>query len=225
MAELNIPRRLVDGYGQFAEAVLPSEIDQLRTLARRGQHPEIMVIGCCDSRVMPEAIFAAHPGELFVVRTIANVVPPYSPAGSPDGVSAALEFAVQGIGVKCIVVMGHSHCGGVRAYIEHHRHPRPGDYIDNWMSIIAPAAASVLKASDEPDDAARLEQASVVAALDNLLTFPWIAEAVASGRLELVGAYFDIERGMLTVYDRFRDNFVPMPTQTLPASSLGSDAG
>src|SRR6202035_757821 len=112
---MELPRRLVDGYRAFLEDRLPVELSRFKKLAATGQQPEIMIIGCCDSRVSPEVIFDAHPGELFVLRNVANLVPPYSPTGLTHGVSAALEFAVQVLKVKHIVVMGHSHCGGVRA--------------------------------------------------------------------------------------------------------------
>src|ERR1700729_1008694 len=104
------PLRLVQGYRDFLVGRMPTERDRFHELARRGQSPDVMIIGCCDSRVSPEVIFDAHPGELFVVRNIANLVPPYSPTGFTHGVSAALEFAVQGLKVKYIVVMGHTHC-------------------------------------------------------------------------------------------------------------------
>src|SRR5262245_9073104 len=112
---MSLPQRLLDGYAMFWTGRLPAEQSRYRELAERGQSPEIMVIGCCDSRVSPEVIFDARPGELFVVRNVANLVPPYSPDGAYHGVSAALEFAVGALRVKHIVVLGHAHCGGVRA--------------------------------------------------------------------------------------------------------------
>ena len=171
-----------------------------------------MVIGCCDSRVSPEVIFDAHPGELFVVRNVANLVPPYSPTGLMHGVSAALEFAVLGLKVKHIVVMGHSHCGGVRAFVEHRDRPDPGDFIDNWMSLIAPAASAV-EAQGIPlrsDMLMHLEQASVVATLANLMTFPWIRARAEARELQLCGAYFDVATGRLFVCDRYSGTFVPL---------------
>src|SRR5271169_5550173 len=137
------PLRLVRGYHDFRVGRMPTERDRYRELARRGQSPDTMIIGCCDSRVSPEVIFDAHPGELFVVRNVANLVPPYTPSGFTHGVSAALEFAVQILKVKYIIVMGHTHCGGIRAYAEHQNRLDPGDFIDNWMSLIAPAARTV----------------------------------------------------------------------------------
>ena len=118
---MNFPQRLIDGYNAFAGGRLPREQDRYRELAERGQSPQIMVIGCCDSRVSPEVIFDASPGELFVVRNVANLIPPYSPDGAYHGVSAALEFGVGALRVKHIVVLGHAHCGGVRAFAEEAR--------------------------------------------------------------------------------------------------------
>jgi carbonic anhydrase len=202
--------RLVDGYRAFVDTRLPLERSRFEKLAAAGQRPEVMVICCCDSRVSPEVIFDAHPGELFVVRNVANLVPPYSPTGFTHGVSAALEFAVEGLKVKYIVVMGHTHCGGIRAYSEHRNRLNPGDFIDNWMSLIAPAAAAVGDAGDGADYLSRLEQASIIATIDNLMTFPWIKSRVEDRQLELLGAYFDVGTGDLTVYDRAARAFAPV---------------
>src|ERR1700720_1975584 len=138
---MSYPKRLLEGYRAFSAGRLQTEQDRFRQLAERGQSPEIMVIGCSDSRVSPEVIFDAQPRELFVVRNVANLVPPYQPDGSYHGVSAALEFAVGALRVKHIVVLGHGHCGGVRAFAEGSAPLSPGDFIGKWMSLIAPAAA------------------------------------------------------------------------------------
>ena len=204
------PTRLVDGYRSFVDTRLPLERSRFEKLAASGQRPEVMVICCCDSRVSPEVIFDAHPGELFVVRNVANLVPPYSPSGFTHGVSAALEFAVQGLKVKYIVVMGHTHCGGVRAYSEHRNRLNPGDFIDNWMSLIAPAAEILGEPGDEHEYQGRLEQASIVATMGNLLTFPWIKSRVEEQELELIGAYFDVGTGALTGYDPTPRAFAPV---------------
>src|SRR5689334_18594299 len=138
--KIHLPQRLYDGYQAFRAGRLPTEQSRYRELAERGQAPETMVVGCCDSRVSPEVIFDAGPGELFVVRNVANLVPPYSPDGLYHGVSAALEFAVGALRVKHIVVLGHAFCGGVRAFAEESAPLSPGDFIGKWMSLIAPAA-------------------------------------------------------------------------------------
>ncbi len=140
---MSFPQRLIDGYGAFTAGRLQAEQNRYRELAERGQTPEIMVIGCCDSRVSPEVIFDAGPGELFVVRNVANLVPPFETGGTYHGVSAALEFGVGVLKVKHIVVLGHAHCGGVRAYAEDAAPISPGDFIGRWMSLMAPAAEKV----------------------------------------------------------------------------------
>ena len=216
---MRFPPRLADGYQAFVDTRLPLERSRFQKLAETGQKPEVMVICCCDSRVSPEVIFDAHPGELFVVRNVANLVPPYSPTGFTHGVSAALEFAVQGLNVKHIMVMGHSHCGGIRAFVEHRGRPDPGDFIDNWMSLIAPAASS-LGESDNLDRAAylsQLERASVVVTLDNLLSFPWIKSRVDDRQLELLGAYFDVGTGSIEIYDSTTGNFEELVPEAIAA--------
>jgi carbonic anhydrase len=191
------PLRLVHGYRDFLAGRMPTERDRYRELARRGQSPDVMIIGCCDSRVSPEVIFDAHPGELFVVRNIANLVPPFTSDGVCHGVFAALEFAVQVLGIGHIIVLGHARCGGIRAYADHGPPLSPADSIHKWMSLIAPAA----ELAGAPGDGylTRLEQASITKSLENLLTFPYIAAAVEGGALQLHGAYFDVETGQVSV--------------------------
>jgi carbonic anhydrase len=195
------PPRLVDGYRGFLSGRLRAEQSRYRELAERGQSPEVMVIGCCDSRVSPEVIFDAHPGELFVVRNVANLVPPYAPDDAYHGVSAALEFAVQALRVKHIVVLGHARCGGIRAYAEQGNPLSPGDFIGKWMSMIAPAAEAAAAMRDWPDYATRLEHASIVTSISNLMTFPCISILVTRDKLHLHGAYFDVATGRLEARD------------------------
>jgi carbonic anhydrase len=209
---MQFPPRLVEGYRAFLDDRLPVELDRFHRLAASGQRPETMVIGCVDSRVSPEVIFDAHPGELLVVRNVANLVPPYAPSGFTHGVSAALEFAVEILEVKRIVVMGHSHCGGIRAFVAHRDRPDPGDFIDNWMQLIAPAARALEACGHAADgeDLSRLEQASIVMTLENLRTFPWIRRRVEAGNLALLGAYFDVATGRLSAHDAARGAFAPV---------------
>ena len=213
---MRLPARLVDGYRGFVEHRLPLERSRYEKLAESGQRPEVMVICCCDSRVSPEVIFDAHPGELFVVRNVANMVPPYL-SGFTHGVSAALEFAVQILKVGYIIVMGHTHCGGIRAYVEHKGRADPGDFIDSWMSLIAPADKAVGDASQltRPEYIAKLERASVLATLENLKSFPWIRSRVEEQRLQLLGAYFDVSNGELAIYDSLERNFEPIDGDVL----------
>ena len=201
---MDFPQRLVDGYSAFLRERLPVEQNRFRELAETGQHPEIMVIGCSDSRVSPEVIFDARPGELFVVRNVGNLVPPYTPDGAQRAVSSALEFGVQALKVKHIVVLGHAQCGGIRAFAEEAAPLSPGDFIGHWMALIAPAAKEVGPRGDRPlaEYLTRLEQASAVKTLDNLLTFPWVSAMVERGKLALHAAYFGVATGELSVFDR-----------------------
>jgi carbonic anhydrase len=209
---MKFPQRLIDGYNAFASGRLPREQDRYRELAERGQSPQIMVIGCCDSRVSPEVIFDASPGELFVVRNVANLIPPYSPDGAYHGVSAALEFGVGALRVKHIVVLGHAHCGGVRAFAEEHAPLSPGDFIGKWMSLIAPAAEKLGGRAEVPlaEYLTRLEQASVANSLDNLMTFPQLAKLIEKGKVATHGAYFGVATGDLSVLDRASGEFKPV---------------
>lgn len=137
------PLRLREGYVSFLNDRLPKERSRYEVLAERGQRPEILVISCCDSRVSPEVIFDASPGELFVVRNVANLVPPFETSGDFHGTSAALEFAVQALKVKHIVVLGHQRCGGIKAFANETEPLSPGDFIGKWMSQIRPAAEAL----------------------------------------------------------------------------------
>jgi carbonic anhydrase len=206
------PARLLDGYQQFRSGRLVEEQMRYQELSEIGQSPEIMVIGCCDSRVSPEVIFDAKPGELFVVRNVANLVPPYTPDGAQRAVSAALEFAVQALKVKHIVVLGHAQCGGIRAFAEESKPLSPGDFIGRWMEMIAPAAAMIGARGGEPMGTylARLEQASMVKTLDNLMTFPCVRILVERGKLQLHAAYFGVATGGLSVLDNESGAFRPV---------------
>jgi len=206
---MNFPQRLIDGYNAFAAGRLQREQDRYRELAERGQSPQIMVIGCCDSRVSPEVIFDAGPGELFVVRNVANIVPPYAPDERAHGVSAALEFGVGALRVKHIVVLGHAHCGGVKAYAEDAEPLSPGDFIGNWMKLMRPAAQKVGPRGERShaDHLTRLEQANVVNSLDNLMTFPRLAKLIKSGKIATHGAYFGVASGDLSVLDKASGEF------------------
>lgn len=200
------PARLLDGYADFLAGRLPQERARFEEMAENGQRPEIMIIACCDSRVSPEVIFDARPGELFVVRNVANLVPPYSPDGELHGTSAALEFAVQALRVKHIVVMGHGRCGGVHAFVRRSRNPgleddalSPGDFIGKWMTLISPAAESLPAQEDESDHdyAERLALSSIRNSIENLLTFPCVNILHGRGKLQLHGAMFDVTTGLL----------------------------
>jgi carbonic anhydrase len=208
-----LPERLVRGYEAFLCGRFSREQDRFRHLAEAGQNPRIMLIGCCDSRVSPEVIFDTGPGELFVVRNVANLVPPYAPSDGLHGTSAALEYAALGLRVEHVVVMGHARCGGVRAYAESEFDPyqRPlsaGDFIGKWMSLIEPVASIVGPPSEPLDEyVERLALASVIQGLANLRSFPSVATLEKRGMLSLHGAYFSISDGRLLALDETTGRF------------------
>jgi carbonic anhydrase len=208
----SFPQHLISGYQTFTSQRLPTEQSRYRELSERGQSPEVMVIGCCDSRVSPEVIFDASPGELFVVRNIANLVPVYAPDGGAHGVSAALEYAVQVLKVKHIVVLGHAQCGGIRAFIDNAAPLSPGDFIGRWMSMFIKPDEKVEIRDHETivDFATRIEKAAVFRSLENLMTFPFVRAAVERGELELHGAYFGVAVGSLSVLDPVAKEFRPV---------------
>jgi carbonic anhydrase len=192
------PERLVEGYRAFRTTRLAGDADRYRSLAEGGQRPQIMIVGCCDSRAAPETIFSAAPGELFVHRNVGNLVPPHAPDGNYHGTSAAIEFAVTELAVRHIVVMGHGRCGGVSAFLA--GAANAGDYIGRWISLMAPARQMV----DEREPVGRqqaMEYASVRQSIANLATFPFVAERLATGAIRLHGAWFDIAVGELRVLD------------------------
>jgi carbonic anhydrase len=200
---------LLDGYHRFREETWPSQRARFEALAAGGQRPHTMVIACSDSRVDPQMIFSAGPGELFVVRNVANLVPPYMPDATFHGTSAAVEFAVRVLGVGRIVVMGHALCGGIRALIEG-APGQAGDFVAGWIGI-AGRARSVALRCDSPDAAQEAgEHEAIRISLENLMTFPWVAEAVAAGRLKLRGAHFGVATGRLLVLDPATGEFAPV---------------
>lgn len=189
--------RLLAGYRRFRAKVWPDHRARYEALATAGQTPETLVVACSDSRVDPQTVFGAGPGELFVVRNVAGLVPPYRPDAGYHGTSAALEFGVRVLKVARIVVLGHAQCGGIRAMVEG-APAEAGDFVTSWMKIAAPVLAAIPPHVHGGDVLGHCEREVVRLSLANLGTFPWIAEAVAAGRLELHGTRFDIRTGALT---------------------------
>lgn len=191
--------RLIEGYRSFHQSYYQQHRELFDQLAQ-GQSPKAMVIACCDSRVDPAIIFNTKPGEIFTLRNVANLVPPFAPDGDYHGTSAAIEFAVCSLKVEHIIVLGHARCGGVRALLGAHE----GDFIGPWMRIAEPAR-DVARASVADGDKESLqricEHETLKISLANLTTFPWVRERVAAGLLTLHGWYFDIEKGELLVLD------------------------
>ncbi len=195
---------LIEGYRRFRAETWPAERARYQTLAE-GQHPETMVIACSDSRVDPATVFGAGPGQLFVVRNVAGLVPPWTPDAGYHGTSAALEFAVRVLKVSRIVVLGHARCGGVQAMVEG-APPEAQDFVAPWMQIATSALSHPPAPGAEP--LTHYETEVVRLSLDNLMTFPWIADAVHAGRLKVQGFRFDIHTGILSRLEQ--EGFTPV---------------
>lgn len=201
-------RALLDGYQRFRSNGYQEQRRRWEQLAT-GQEPPVMIIGCCDSRVDPATIFDAQPGEMFVLRNVANLVPPFEVGGGLHGVSAALEFAVTALKVQHVVVMGHGACGGVAACLSGHLDPSQS-FIPGWIHLLDDARAKVVAAA--PADPQRaLEMEGVKTSLANLRTFPFVQEREAAGTLALHGCYFAIADGRLHELDEATGQFAPVP--------------
>jgi carbonic anhydrase len=210
-----LPEALVEGYEKFTSYRLPEEQGRFRQLAEDGQKPPVLLIGCCDSRVSPEVIFDARPGEIFVVRNIAALVPPYRDDGSHQETAAAIEYAVLALGVAHIVVMGHAQCGGIRAYALEQQHEfKPlskANFVAAWKSLIRPAAETLGATIGDFDHYCEtLSYASIIQGMENLRTYPWVREREEDGRLSIHGAYFGVANGRMTVLDQAKGVFVPV---------------
>ena len=210
----SFPEVLTDRFRRFKHRHFTPNAEQYEELATYGQNPEVMLISCCDSRVDPETIFSAMPGELFVVRNVANLVPPYETAGEYHGIPAAIEFAVLNLRVKHIIVMGHSGCGGVKAALDQSQAIQTeARFISRWMSMLDSARLRVVSAhqmSPESEKLSALEQEGVKTSIKNLRSFPFVSNTEEKGRLSLHGAYFDIASGTLSVLNHSRNQFYPL---------------
>lgn len=208
----HFPEQLADRYRRFKYRHFAPNQEEYERLASEGQSPDTMIVSCCDSRVDPETLFSAMPGELFVVRNVANLVPPYETQGKYHGVSAALEFAALNLRVKHIVVLGHSGCGGVKACLDHEAaRQTSAEFITNWMSMLDPARDTLIEKHGGHSSHGllpELEREGVKTSLTNLRTFPCVQILEGKGRLQLHGAHFDIATGTLEVLDRESGEFV-----------------
>jgi len=186
---------LIAGYRRFRAGTWPQERNRFEELSRLGQNPRALVIACSDSRTDPQMVFNAAPGELFVVRNVANLVPPYGPDRQPHGVSSAVEFAVRALRVPDIIVMGHAMCGGIQALLQG-TPPELSDFVGPWVRIAEPARQKAMQVPAEQRHVF-CEHESVRLSLANLMTFPWIKQAAEAGSLRLHGCYFGIRSGIL----------------------------
>ena len=198
------PRKLIGGYAHFRKNRLKREKERYEEMAEKGQNPDTMIIACCDSRSAPETIFGAAPGEIFVVRNVANIMPPYEQNGDYHSTSAALEFAVQALRVKHIVVMGHGRCGGISAFRQQMTGQEaeplsPGDFIGKWISLLEPVADRLECTGAETPEKLQtmLEEESIRQSIDHLKTFPCVSTLLEREQISLHGAWFDISSGEL----------------------------
>jgi carbonic anhydrase len=203
---------MITGYRRFRQGDWRRQRERWEELAE-GQSPQVMVIACSDSRIDPSIVFDAGPGEMFVVRNVANLVPPFELGGFRHGVSAALEFAVTQLRVRQVIVMGHGQCGGVSASLSRRFQDKPpgeGGFIARWMQMLEPARDRIEKELGTGPEAIRaLELECVRVSLTNLRTFPCIEQAEADGSLQLIGAYFAIVDGILHVLNEADGEFSP----------------
>lgn len=212
---MSFPTDLVSGYGRYLKRGFVRNKETQERLAIYGQEPKVMVISCCDSRVTPEGIFHAGPGELFVVRNVANLVPPCEDDDGLHGTSAAIEFAVKALKVEHIVVLGHAKCGGVHAFRLNANAPTlKGDFIGRWIKLLEPAAISMacMPVDNLEDPQLAMEYAGVRQSLKNLETFSFVQAALEKGDLAVHGAWFDIGSGELRVMDPETQIFSPVDT-------------
>ncbi len=208
-----LPGSLVQRYHGWRATTFADNAAWYRRLATEGQRPRVMVISCCDSRVHVTSIFGAEQGEFFIHRNIANLVPPCEPDGLRHGTSAAIEYAVRALHVSQIIVLGHSQCGGVQGCDEMCSGHAPeleaqGSFVGRWMDLLRPGWEEVRAIEDDAERREALEKRAVLTSIDNLMTFPFVAEAVEAGDLALHGLWNDIVEGSLESYDAATDTFV-----------------
>lgn len=204
---------LLAGYRRFRENRYETEKGRWKELAE-GQSPRAIIIACCDSRADPATIFDSDPGEIFVVRNVANLVPPFETGGGRHGVSAALEFAVTQLNVPEIMVMGHERCGGIMAALTgcfHDAAEGEGGFVANWMSQIDGPAQEIAHSHGTDEAAARvLEEVGIRQSIKNLRTFPFVSEREGKGALKILGCHFSISEGQLYLLDEAEDSFRPV---------------
>ena len=206
MSDHDATERLVDGFRSFRSRYYEQDPALFQELVQKGQNPRIMMVACADSRITPSFVYSLEPGELFVVRNVANLVPPAELDGHLHGTSAAVDFAVEHLKVEHIIINGHSHCGGIQSLLE----GAEGRYMRPWVEIAKDARTSMLaqypNASPE-EQAKALGQAAILVSLENLLSFDSVRRRVVRGDLQLHGWYFDLDEGRLLRYERKTQRF------------------
>lgn len=220
-------RKFVQGYKDFYKNYFQSDSNVYEELVRHGQSPETLVIACSDSRTDPAIITGGQPGEMFVVRNVAAIVPPYRHDTNHHGTSAAIEFAVKTLKVKHIVILGHSMCGGIQALAQLDKAQQEYEFLAQWMDIATPAREAVeaeLGDASEPIKQRALEQAVILVSLNNVMTFPWVAAKVRAGELQIHGWYFDLKSGQIFRYKEKTQSFEKLAATLLGQQAEGEDA-
>ena len=202
-------RKLIEGYRHFCEHEYRHERERWDALAE-GQEPPVMIIACCDSRVDPATIFDTRPGQAFVLRNVANLVPPFETGGGLHGASAAIEFGVTGLGVRHVVVMGHGACGGIKAALAGPAVGEEKGFVDSWIAILDEPRTRILDDDSIADKQTALEREAIRTSLANLRSFPFVAERETAAELSLHGCHFSIAEGRLFVLDEAEDVFRPV---------------
>ncbi len=209
--------KLLGGYRKFRKSVYPDLAILYKNLALEGQRPKVLMISCSDSRTDPSTLLCADPGDLFVLRNVANIVPPYTPDGGHHGTASAIEFAVLSLRVEHIIVMGHAGCGGIEALMDlSTADAGKSDFLHGWVTLAEDARARVLNRHGDAsrgEQLVRLEEENVRQSLMALETYPWIKQAIAGGTLNLHGWRFDVEHGALTLFDPNTGGFELVPAE------------
>lgn len=199
-------KKMIQGYKQFRKKYVHGEHSAMEKLASEGQQVKIMVIACCDSRVDPALILQCDPGDLFIVRNVANIVPPYEKDSGYHGTSAALEFGVCFLKVQHIIILGHSHCGGINALLNS-TEMKDNDFISKWVSVIDCGIDKNFSVDD-------LAQKAIHSSYQNCLTFPWIKEKVNTKSLNIHRWFFDIEKGEILVFNESKNKYCELTIET-----------
>jgi carbonic anhydrase len=211
-----LPTDLVDRYREWQERRGPAELARYAEMASKAQSPKAMIITCCDSRVLISEVFGNVPGDFFIHRNIANLVPPHQPDGESHGTSAAIEYAIIALNVEHLIVMGHHACGGVRGCHDMlaglaPELDTPTSFVGTWLRLLKPGYEALAgRGLKYEDRIAALEKETVMVSLTNLMTFPFVRERVEDGRLQLHGVWKDIRDGGLEAYDPATESFVPL---------------
>lgn len=208
-----IPRNLIEGFQRFREQHFERNDSLYQQLVKQGQTPKTLVVACCDSRVDPALVLDCAPGDLFVIRNVANLVPPAEGRAGHHGTTAAIEYGVRNLGVEHIIVLGHAHCGGIGTLVKTGGVMHPGSFIDDWMCLVESARSSVMAEMPHATQEEQIrvcEQRAILVSLNNLMTFPWVREKVVAGSLTLHGWYFDIEHGQLLRFNSDANCFEAM---------------